>query len=221
MAKEFDPQEKPRMFNKGVVFASVLKKPVRKQTDGGSVYASIQLQCPNALHGDVRVWGKLWGDQVSEALLHMSAGDKIRLEGVVQQYDGKHGRVTNFSFWAYRDCLENEIEDLRAVYIVVGDVVAIDSLAAKEEIPEMICLTIRYQSGKEGESQYDPERYQFLLDATDSIAQMLTEDLIGKRVKVSGVLRQIKDYFEDEIAIVAALKQIKVLWPKADGDIPF
>lgn len=55
-------ERKRRHFNKATVYGSLLKTPELKETEEtGKKYASFQIQCANDLHGNVRVYGKIWG----------------------------------------------------------------------------------------------------------------------------------------------------------------
>ncbi|NOZ67979.1 MAG: transposase [Deferribacteres bacterium] len=84
-------------FNKGVVFGK-LAGLERKKSEGGKPYIQIYLECPNDLHGDAKVYGRMWGEDRVNAFMaglnrdgKLLMGTGLRLEGFFSQYDAEDG----------------------------------------------------------------------------------------------------------------------------------
>lgn len=214
-------------FNKGVVFGSLLKPAATKTTTGGTDYLSVQLQAANDLHGNIRVWGKLWGTAaIEEFKSAVKPGMKVRMEGFLQQYVGNEGLVTNFNFFAWRRCPEKDLLDLRAVFVIVAKATA--AVPAQGDRPDELLVALELLLQSETKGRVEKETFTFYADP-----KLLGDgsDLVGKTVSLSGVMQQSEDYFGNFGPTRPMIKEIKVVdefvkekgepKPGADDEVPF
>lgn len=227
-------ERKRRHFNKATVYGSLLQAPDLKYTPNGKEYLSFQLQCPNDLHGNVRVYGKLWGDHLGSVAQQMRPGEKIRMEGVLQQYEREEEKkiITNFNFFSWRPCAKKEEGELRAVFVLVVEVDQVEAVSSVEggPIDEWELLVMFEQEATDKRSARSEP---LLLHAERSVFGSIDpESLSGQMVQISGVLEQPEDYFGNntkptrpmikEIKVVSATLQEKVPGGmEEDGGVPF
>lgn len=115
-------------FNKGVVFGRLSDlKEKTSDSENKTKYLQINLECPNELHGDTKIYGRLWGDERIDVLLKtlnqngkLMKGTALRLEGFFGQYDDSEGRrLNNYSFFKWKHINSSEF---RAAFILTGEI---------------------------------------------------------------------------------------------------
>lgn len=115
-------------FNKGVVFGRLSDlKEKTADSENKTRYLQLNLECPNELHGDTKIYGRLWGDDRIDNLLKtlnqngkLMKGTALRLEGFFGQYDGEDNRrLNNYTFFKWK--LINSAE-YRAAFILTGEI---------------------------------------------------------------------------------------------------
>lgn len=227
-------ERKRKHFNKATVYGSLLQAPDLKYTPNGKGYLSLQLQCPNDLHGNVRVYGKLWGDNLEPLLQQMTPGNKIRMEGVLQQYEREDDQkiITNFNFFSWRPCVKKEEGELRAVFVLVVEVNEVAAVSSVEGGPiDEWELLVMFEQEATDKRQARSEL--LLLHAEKSIFGSIDpENLQGALVQISGVLEQPEDYFGNttkatrpmikEMKVVSALIQEKgAAGMEGGAEVPF
>lgn len=226
-------ERKRRHFNKATVFGSLLKKPELLTTEqSGKEYASFQVQCPNDLHGNVRTYGKIWGEKAAAFCGAVKAGEKLRLEGVLQQYTNDQEQlVTNFVFFNWSPCTQKQAKELRAVFILVGEVTGVSEASSDEEgrHRDQWEVELLFEQEETEERQARSETFLFLAEKAGSLG--ISEELIGKTVQISGALEQPEDYFGNKKPTRPMIKEIKVVSDfiqekgaggmEGDGEVPF
>lgn len=203
-------EKKRKHFNKAIVFGSVLATPEIKYNQNGKPFTSFQLQCPNDLHGNVRPYGKIWGDRAENFVEEISAGDKIRLDGNLQQYtktseEGPEEVMSNFTFFSWRPCTEKEAKELRAVFVLVGEVVAIDTV--KEEETEYLAVSVSIYREPTEDREEREEIYLLYAELGKGIPVLLP----GVTVNISGVMEQAENYFGQGGKMRPVIKELKVI----------
>lgn len=224
-------ERKRRHFNKATVYGSLLKTPELKETEEtGKKYASFQIQCANDLHGNVRVYGKIWGDRAVSFVGAVKAGDKIRLEGVLQQYKNDQEQlVTNFVFFNWEPCTEKQAKELRAVFIMVGEVTGLTEASSDEEgrHSDQWEVEVLFEQEATEERQARSETFLFRMEKGEGQAP----ELIGETVQLAGVLEQPADYFGNTKPTRPMIKEIRAVSAfiqekgdrgmEGDGEVPF
>lgn len=223
--------ERRKHFNRATVYGSLLKTPEILYTQAGKEYCSFLLQCPNDLHGNVRVYGKIWGDRATQFVGEAKAGTKLRLEGVLQQYQNEEDQtITNFVFFNWRPCTEKESRELRAVFILVGRVESVDPAAGEEGAdPVHWEVALGFEQEATEERQARAETYFFRAEKLGALG--ISEALEEKTVQLSGVLEQPEDYFGNKQPTRPMIKELKIVseelerkgTAKVEGDdeVPF
>lgn len=195
-------------FNKGVVFGR-LSDLVIKTSENNKKYMQLHLECPNDLHGDTRVYGRLWGDDRVEQLLgalkkdgKLMKGTGLRLEGFFSQYDGEDGqRLNNFTFFKWKPFTGAEY---RAAFILTGQ---IEDAYETEEGEGAIHLHIVRKGANEQDVEED---FLVFTEDKDDILELQQ----GQIVHLKGLISEKgeEDYFGSTSGIFKAyVKEIKVL----------
>lgn len=187
---------------------------VQKPSTGGVPYLQVHLEVPNTLHGDCKVYGRVWGKeriaQLQDELKKdgkFIAGTPIRLEGFFNQYDGEEGkRYNNFTFhkWDF-----NTAEEYRATFILVGEV----KDAYVEDGEGVIALHICRSGGK---GKKDIEEDFILYTDNKDLINDLHE---GQTIKAKGLIAEKgkEDYFGDSSGVFRAyVKELQILEQIAD-----
>lgn len=172
-------------------------------------YLQIQLECPNTLHGDIKVYGRLWGDDRIEELLRtlnqdgkLMKGTALRLEGFFGQYDGEDDRrLNNYTFFKWHLF---EGAEYRAVFILTGK---IEDIHETEDDEGCVHLHIARQGVNEQTVEED-----FLLFAEDKAEIADLRD--GQTIQAKGLIAEKgeEDYFGGSSGIFKAyVKEVKIL----------
>lgn len=106
-------------FNKGVVWGRVADTK-RDTSEGGTLYLSITMETPNELYGNVKTYGRLWGDEKIAAFedhLKKNPGATYRFEGFFSQYTKKDARYSNYTFFQWQQVSGAEF---RAAFVLTG-----------------------------------------------------------------------------------------------------
>jgi hypothetical protein len=114
-------------FNLGNVWGRVAS--VEKKTSHGKTpYLAVQVECPNSLYGNIKTYGRLWGEDKINAFFDYHKahpGSAYRFRGFFSQYDKEEGkRYSNYTFYSWEVFTGGEF---RAAFILVGEVTAIET----------------------------------------------------------------------------------------------
>lgn len=114
----------------GATVWGILDKFARKITDSGRPYLEIFIHCQHAQYGNVKVLGRIWGKDVVDGFMDevkdgkIKKGVELRLEGSVQQYNGRNEDVrTSFNFYRYEF---GPLKERKAAFRLVGEVVSFE-----------------------------------------------------------------------------------------------
>lgn len=174
-------------FNLGNVWGRVASVE-KKISQGKTPYLAVQVECPNSLYGNVKTYGRLWGEDKINAFFdyHKShPGSAYRFRGFFSQYDKEEGRrYSNYTFYSWEVFTGGEF---RAAFILVGEVTAIET---KDEEPKLSLHLIREGQGDHRDVEEDFEVYCLNAQEAAGISE-------GDIVHVKGVMRykESEDYF--------------------------
>lgn len=174
-------------YNGGNVWGRVADVE-KKYTDGGTPYLSIQVECPNSLYGNVKTYGRMWGDAKINAFFDYHKahpGAAYRFRGFFSQYDKDEGRrFSNYTFFSWEVF---EGGEFRAVFILTGEVTAVE---VKDGEGKLYLHLIR-----EGSGDYKDVREVFEVYTLN--AQEVAGIQEGALVQAKGVMsyKEPEDYF--------------------------
>ncbi|MBC8412051.1 hypothetical protein H8E50_00085 [bacterium] len=111
--------------NIAVVFGRLVEFE-EKTSVGKKKYLQVQIECPNDIHGNVKIYGRIWHKPKIDSLLaelknrgELWKGITLRFDGFMEQYS-KEGQIkTNFTFYHWRPYKGDE---LRAAFTLRGEV---------------------------------------------------------------------------------------------------
>ena len=160
----------------------------KKYSGRDTVYLQIQIECPNELFGNVRTYGRLWGEEKVSAFLDYHKkhpGQVYRFKGFFSQYDKEEGlRFSNYTFTSWQPMNCNEF---RAAFVLTGEVTSV----SVEGPDGKICLHLL----REGQGDYKDIEEDFEVYALT--AQEIVGINKGQVIQVKGVMRarEPEDYF--------------------------
>ncbi|MDO8282715.1 MAG: hypothetical protein Q7U10_08885 [Thermodesulfovibrionia bacterium] len=196
-------------FNKGIAWGKLegLRRTTSDSVDK-KPYLKIYLHCHNALHGNVKVYGRIWGaDRIAEAEKLLMDEDKqlkkgmgLRLEGFFNQYDKKvEDEITRLSNFTFFQIAPYDGTEYRAVFILTGVIEII--LRDLEE------GSIRLSLDRQGNQ---PEEFLLYTDDQKELKGLEA----GQTVQIKGMMAEQgeEDYFGASSGIFRAYaKEIKIL----------
>jgi hypothetical protein len=174
-------------FNAGNVWGRIAKVE-KKHTTEGTPYLSVQVECPNSLYGNVKTYGRLYGESKVDAFFDYHKahpGAAYRFRGFFSQYDKEEGkRYSNYTFFSWEVFDGGEF---RAVFILTGEVTAVETKDGEGKLYMHLTRegTGTYQAMEEYFEVYTPN------------AQEIAGISAGNTVQVKGMLsyKEPEDYF--------------------------
>jgi len=205
-------------FNKGVVFGR-LAGLERKRSENGKPYIQIYLECPNDLHGDAKVYGRMWGEDRIDGFMaglnkdgKLMMGTPLRLEGFFSQYDAEDGRrLNNYTFFSWKTYEKDE--EYRATFILRGRV---QDVYENEDGEGVIHLHL----SRPGTNDQTVEEDFILYAENRQDIHGLQE---GQEVDIKGLIAEKgeEDYFGETSGIFRPyIKVLKVVEKEAEG-VPY
>jgi len=191
-------------FNLGNVWGRVSDANL-KYTETGTPYLAIQVECGNELHGNIRTYGRLWGQVKIDSFLDyykQHPGSAYRFKGFFSQYDKEEGvRYSNYTFFAWEPFTGSEF---RAAFILTGEVTAVEKAGGEGKLSLHL---ERPGSGDYPDVEEDFEVYTPNAQQLDGISE-------GNVVQVKGLLcyKEQEDYF-------GGTPENNVVRPYVKGDI--
>lgn len=174
-------------FNSGNVWGRVAS--VEKQySQGGTPYLAIQVECPNSLYGNVKTYGRLWGEEKINAFFDYHKahpGAAYRFRGFFSQYDKEEGvRYSNYTFFSWEVFDGGEF---RAAFILTGEVTAAETRDGEGVLGLYLV--------REGSGDYKDVAENFIVYAPN--AQDIAGIAEGDTLQVKGVMsyKEPEDYF--------------------------
>lgn len=113
-------------FNLGNCWGKIASVKAEKSKNEGTPYLSITLECPNSLFGNIKTYGRLWGQVKIDAFMDYfkkHPGSAYRFQGFFSQYDKNGERYSNYTFFSWQPF---EGTEFRAAFILKGTVSAIE-----------------------------------------------------------------------------------------------
>lgn len=166
-------------FNLGNVWGSV-SEITKKKTISGKPYLQIEIECPNELYGNVKTYGRLYGEQKVGAFIdfHKShPGQAYRFKGFFSQYDKEEGkRYSNYTFFSWQPI---ETREFRAAFVLTGEVTAI----ATEGEEGKICMHLL----RKGQGSYQDIEEDFEVYTINKQEVAGIQD--GQVIQAKGMLR--------------------------------
>ena len=166
-------------FNMGNVWGRVAGIKLEK-SNNDKPYLAIQLECGNELHGNVKTYGRLWGQDKIDAFLDYfkkNPGTAFRFKGFFSQYDKEEGlRYSNYTFFSW---LPYEGKEFRSSFILVGELTAIEKINGEGKLHLHLN---RECQGNYKDIEEDFEVYTFNSQDIDGIEE-------GALIEVAGFLR--------------------------------
>lgn len=172
-------------FNRAFVWGTLIKAE-NKETENNKPYLDVELDCESSSYGRVKAFARVWGKNIVASAQKFKKGDKIKLTGVVDQYDGRNGRKTNFQIYKVDpwDPQKDKHTHQRATFILAGDVIEFKD----GEDEGILKLKIRIET--EGQPTKEKE---FHLSVPADVCSELTAPEPGTTVKVKGRIQQDED----------------------------
>lgn len=171
-----------KYFNLGNVWGKIASVKLEKSTNS-TPYLSITLEVSNPMFGNIKTYGRLWGQVKIDAFMDYfkdNPGSAYRFQGFFSQYTKNGNRLSNYTFFSWQPFIGTEF---RTAFILKGEVTAIEK--------DKIFLHIE-RKGK-GEYEDIPEDFEiYALDVSD-----LAGIKVGDLIQAKGCIRykESEDYF--------------------------
>lgn len=200
----------------GATVWGIVDKVEDKETENGKAYLEILVGCPHAVHGNVRVLGRIWGDANIKAFqADFRKGSLVRLEGNMQQYQGRNDVTrTNFNFFRFQP---GPLKEMKAAFRLVGQVQGLND----DKLLLTVCPEAREGYTAKAEEIEVTLPTEVLLDAGGSPEP-------GQQVRVKGYMVQEEDEFGettgDQRPVVKQMEILGMPEPAQDpliDDVPF
>lgn len=200
-----------RFYNGATVWGK-LDKFSKETTTTGKAYVEIFVLCQHAQYGNVRILGRIWGqDAVNEFNGNVAAGKikkgvDLRLEGNIQQYSGKSEAIkTTFNF--YR-CEPIPLQEYKAAFRLTGEVVSFSTTGVKVDGFQPLRIRI-IQEQKE---TFDPKEETFEVYVPSIVMLEITNDpKPGQAVKLKGYIENpIDEYGEAVGAQMPVVRKLEI-----------
>lgn len=204
-------------FYNGATVWGKLDKFTHETTATGKAYIEIFVHCQHTQYGNVRILGRIWGqDAVDEFNNNVSTGkikkgSDIRLEGSIQQYNGRNEEIkTSFNF--YR-CEPISLKEYKAAFRLVGEVVSVACSPISEiaQSNDFQVLEVRIvQDQKEG---FEPKEEIFKVCVpTVVLLEIPGSPMPGQAVRLKGYLENPEDEFGDSSGLQRPIvKELEIL----------
>lgn len=169
-------------FNQGTCWGKISKIKLEK-SEKKTPYLSLEIECGNEIFGNIRTFGRLWGQDRIDALFDYykkHPGAAYKLKGFFSQYSKNDNRYSNFTFFSWQPF---EGTEFRAAFVLKGLVTAIEG--------DKICLHIE----REGSGNYADIEEDFELHVLNQ--QDIAGINEGDVVQCKGAIRyhEGEDYF--------------------------
>lgn len=170
----------------GATIWGLLDKYEPKETETGKPYLEVFVNCQHPQYGGVRVLGRVWGkDNIQQFTEMYKRNSEMRLEGNLQQYEGRNGEVkTTFNFFKFN---YGPLKEQKAAFRLTGIVQSYEANTLK--------LLVRQEN--EG---YAPKDETFTvmvsLEALLSMGEA-GDPATGELIRVKGYLQIEEDEFGD------------------------
>lgn len=160
-----------------------------KKTETGKPYLEMFVNCIHAQWGNVRLLGRIWKKDIGEILTaRYKHGDEMRLEGNIQQYQGRNEITrTTFNFW---DVKPGPLKEQKAAFRLVGEVQEFHTIT-NDGTPLLKILVVQDQKDDFERKEEEFEVYvpnEVLLEANGNPVE-------GQIVRVKGYLVAEEDEF--------------------------
>lgn len=177
-------------FNMGNVWGRVAKVELEHSEGKGTPYLSIQVECGNELYGNVKTYGRLWGQKEDMSKIDAfmdyykkNPGSAYRFKGFFSQYDkDENRRYSNYTFFAWEAVNGKEY---RAAFILVGEVTAIEKETPQGQ--QTAETAIHLHLVREGQGSYKDNEEDFVVYAFTPRELDGIED--GDTIECAGLLR--------------------------------
>lgn len=159
----------------------------------GRPYLAIQVECPNSLYGNVKTYGRLWGEEKINAFFYYHKehpGAAYRFRGFFSQYDKEEGvRYSNYTFFSWEVF---EAGEFRAGFFLRGEVTGVEMKDGEGKISLYLV--------REGDGDYSDVTGNFevyTLNGYTLNAHDVAGIPVGSTLEVRGVIKykEPEDYF--------------------------
>lgn len=211
-------------FYNGATIWGKLDKFSRETTQGGKPYIEIFLHCQHAQYGNVRILGRIWGqDAVDEFINNVSTGkvkkgSDLRLEGNIQQYNGRNEAIkTSFNF--YR-CEQIPLKEYKAAFRLVGEVVSFGVDAGAKTVGAdpstgsgCNAIPLRVRVIQEQKEDFEPKEEIFEVSVPNVVLLEISgSPMPGQAVRLKGYIENPEDEFGDSSGVQRPIvKQLEIL----------
>lgn len=170
-------------FNLGNCWGKIASVKLEKSEGKGTPYLSITLEVSNPMFGNIKTYGRLWGQVKIDAFMDYfknHPGSAYRFQGFFSQYTKNVERYSNYTFFSWQPFIGTEF---RTAFILRGSVTAIEG--------DKIFLHIE----REGKGEYEDISEDFEVYALDM--SHLSNVKAGDLIQVKGCIRykESEDYF--------------------------
>lgn len=181
----------------GAIVMGIVSKVTEEKTKEKKPYLELLVDCPNPVHGNVRVLGRVWGKFVEQFKASFKQGSMARLQGTIQQYDDKNGnRRASFNFFQFSP---GPLKEMKAVFILTGKV-------EKYQDDTLTVKVVQNDGNGKITSEEDIEVY-----VPGEVLLTTGEPESGQTVKVKGYLVQKENEFgEAEGVMRAEVKEMEL-----------
>lgn len=201
-------------FYNGATIWGKLDKFSRETTQGGKAYIEIFVHCQHAQYGNVRILGRIWGqDAVDEfddnvEIGKIKKGSDLRLEGNIQQYSGRNEAIkTSFNF--YR-CEPIPLKEYKAAFRLVGEVVSFGYGAGAKTVGAEDFQPLRVRIIQEQKEDFEPKEEVFEVYVPNVVMlEIPGSPMPGQAVRLKGYIENPEDEFGDTSGVQRPI--VKVL----------
>lgn len=198
--------KKKMKFYNGATIWGKLDKFSRETTATGKVYIEIFLHCQHMQYGNVRILGRIWGQNAVDKFISnistgkIKKGSDLRLEGNLQQYSGRNEAIkTSFNF--YR-CEPMPLKEYKAAFRLVGEVVSFGSDAGAKTVGADDFQPLRVRVIQEQKEDFEPKEEIFEVYVPNVVLLEISgSPMPGQAVRLKGYIENPEDEFGDSSGV--------------------
>lgn len=181
-----------KYFNRVYIWGR-LRKLEELKTKNSKPYVDIQVDCSSGIYGNVRAFCRLWSkNKIVEFIEAYKVGHKVKLTGLLSQYDGRKEGVIKTVFTVFDverwDPERDQHKDARAVFILVAGL--LDTEKAGDETKVTVVVKGRNKEEEDNE---------FVLYLPTARLLEIPDLVKGSVYSIKGAIKQEVDEFGEMI----------------------
>jgi len=177
-------------FNSATIWGRIKDLNIRHTKKKKLLYADLQIYCPSNQHGDVLVFGRLWGAKKAENLNKLYLSNPLtvfKFKGMFTQFKDRDITYTGFNLFNFE---VSDEQRMRTVFILVGECKGKRDGDNKEGI-----IILNVKTGGDGTYREDNSTFEIFMENSE------IEGLhVGDIIECKGIVEDKDAYFGSSIA---------------------